>query len=185
MLSTEQLDHLEKEGYLVVENALNPESDLDPILHELSEVADGLAKELVARGELSSLYEDHPFGKRMTQIIAETGQSHSQHFDFSLPKGQVGATAPMYLGQALFQLVTNRSLLDCVQSVIGQGVWSILVAHSFAGVLASRLTQTFSLRQRYLLESGPTYQAEASGVSGSQESSWNERSSRRNPLASG
>jgi phytanoyl-CoA hydroxylase len=147
MLSTEHVKLLEKEGYLVVENVLDPESDLDPILDKLSEVADGLAKELVARGELSSLYRELPFGKRLSQIIAETGQSHSQHFDLSLPKGQVGATAPMYLGQALFQLITNSSLLDCVQSIIGPGTWFILVPPFLADAIARRLTQPLSLKK--------------------------------------
>ncbi|CAB9505232.1 deoxypentalenic acid 11-beta-hydroxylase [Seminavis robusta] len=130
MLSKEQLNYLDKDGYLVVEDLLDPEKDLEPIIDELSQVADGLAHDLVARGELSSIYEDLPFEKRLARIIAETGQSHSQHFDFSLPKGQVGAHAPMYLGNALFQLITNSQLLDCVQDVIGPEIYSNPVQHA-------------------------------------------------------
>lgn len=130
MLSSEQLAQLEEEGYLVVEEVLDPEKDLDPILDDFATITDRLAGDLLADGHISDLYQDLPFGKRFTKIIAETGQSHSQHFDFSLPKGQVGAQAPMYLGQALFDLITNDSLLDCVQDVVGPEIFSNPVQHA-------------------------------------------------------
>lgn len=42
MLTRRQLERLDQEGYLVVENVLDPVSDLDPILQELSEILDQL-----------------------------------------------------------------------------------------------------------------------------------------------
>jgi len=129
MLSKEQLARLENDGFVVIKNVFNPSCHLDPILEEMTSILDNLARELHQNGQIASLYQDRPFGKRLTRIIAETGQSHSQHFDFSLPKGQVGATAPMYLGQALFRLITNTTLLDCVQDAMGPEIYSNPVQH--------------------------------------------------------
>ena len=129
MLSKLQLEHLDREGYLVVKDLLDPKKDLDPILDELSTIADGLAVDLLAKQQIPQLYQELPFGKRLTRIIAETGQSHSQHFDFSLPKGQIGSNAPMYLGSALFRLITNSALLDCIQDVVGTEIYSNPVQH--------------------------------------------------------
>jgi phytanoyl-CoA hydroxylase len=130
MLTKDQLKHLDEEGYLVVENLLDSKNDLDPILEELSQIADQLANDLLAKTEISSSYRDLPFGRRLIRIVEETGQSHSQHFDFSLPKGQVGAHAPMYLGSALFRLITNDVLLDCIQDIIGPEIYSNPVQHT-------------------------------------------------------
>lgn len=129
VLSKEQLHKLEKNGYLVVNNVLDPEHDIDPILHELSAILDRLANDLVSKGEIPASYKELPFGKRLTCIIQETGESHSQHFDLSLPKGQVGGTAPMYLGDAIFKLITHKRLLDCVKDVIGPEIYSNPVQH--------------------------------------------------------
>jgi phytanoyl-CoA hydroxylase len=78
---------------------------------------------------ISTSYDDLPFGKRLIQIIEETGESNSQHFDVSLPKGQVGADAPMWLGNAIFRLITNERLLECVQDIIGSEIYSNPVQH--------------------------------------------------------
>ena len=130
MITQKQLQNLEQQGFLLVENILNPEKDLEPVLDEMASILDGLAAELYSSSQLSSLYTDLPFGKRLTAIIGETGQSHSQHFDCSLPKGRVGATAPMYLGSALFNLITNVTLLDCIQDILGPEIYSNPVQHA-------------------------------------------------------
>lgn len=130
MISKDQRRRLEEDGFVVIENVLDPEKDLDPVLDEFSGVLDRLAKELLRNGQISTSHDDLPFGKRLIQIIEETGESHSQHFDLSLPKGQVGATAaPMWLGDAVLSIITNERLLDCVQDIIGPEIYSNPVQH--------------------------------------------------------
>ena len=57
-LTKAQLKQLDEEGYLVVENLLDPRKDLDPILEELSQIADGLANDLLAKNQISDSYKN-------------------------------------------------------------------------------------------------------------------------------
>lgn len=102
MLSKDQLISLDEDGFVVIENILDPEKDLDPILNEFAGVLDRLAERLFMNRLISTSYDDLPFGNRLIQIIEETGESHAQHFDVSLPKGQVGADAPHVVGRCHF-----------------------------------------------------------------------------------
>ena len=59
--------------------------DLDPICHEFLGVLDSLCEDLVAKGKLSSTFDELPFGSRYRKIIQETGEVFAQKFRFTLP----------------------------------------------------------------------------------------------------
>jgi ectoine hydroxylase-related dioxygenase (phytanoyl-CoA dioxygenase family) len=128
-LTQAQVQQFEGQGYLVVEDLLGPEVDLDPIIEEYEGVLDRLAQELYTRGEISSIYADLPFGQRLTQIYAESGKVHAQYFDFSLPQKNVQADTPMWVGPAVFRALRNEKLLDAVESLIGPEIYSNPVQH--------------------------------------------------------
>lgn len=128
-LSAEQVARFEDEGYLVVEGLLDPQADLDPIIEEYKGVLDQLARDLYARGEISSLYEELPFGQRIIRIYQESGKVHAQYFDFSLPQGGVQHDTPFWVGPAVFAALTNPRLLDAVESIIGPEIYSNPVQH--------------------------------------------------------
>jgi ectoine hydroxylase-related dioxygenase (phytanoyl-CoA dioxygenase family) len=128
-LSAAQMAQFEEEGYLLVEGLLDPAEDLDPIIEEYKGVLENLAQDLYVRGEISSTYDDLPFGKRLTQIYAESGKVHAQYFDFSLPQGNVQPDTPMWVGPAVFRALTNPRLLDAVESLIGPEIYSNPVQH--------------------------------------------------------
>ena len=65
LLTAKQVQQFEDEGYLLVEGVLDPAKDLAPIIAEYDDVLDRLADELFAEGQISSRYEDEPFGKRL------------------------------------------------------------------------------------------------------------------------
>ena len=88
-LTESQVAHFEEQGYLVVEDLFDPEQDIDPVIEEYATVLDRLALELKEKGEISSTYDDLPFGDRLTKIYAESGKVHAQYFDFSLPQRNV------------------------------------------------------------------------------------------------
>jgi phytanoyl-CoA hydroxylase len=129
-LSIEQLQQFADEGYLVVENVLDPARDFLPIMAEYDEVLDGIARQCYADGTISSLYEDLPFPARLTEICAESGQIFSQSFDFSLPQNGVMPDTPIFTGPAMFRLLTNPALLDVAESVIGPEIFSCPVQHT-------------------------------------------------------
>jgi ectoine hydroxylase-related dioxygenase (phytanoyl-CoA dioxygenase family) len=128
-LSTEQIDHFQTEGYLVVENVLDPVRDLDPVIAEYEIVLDRLANELHASGKISSTYDDLPFSDRLTKIYAESGKVHAQYFDFSLPQDGITEQTPFWTGPAVFNTLVNDGILDTIESLIGPEIYSNPVQH--------------------------------------------------------
>jgi len=128
-LSPDQLAQFEEQGYLVVEQLFDPAADLDPIIEEYKGVLKRLAEDLYEKGQISSLYEELPFGERLIRIYQESGKVHAQYFDFSLPQGGVLPDTPMWVGKAVFNVMTNPHLLDAVQSIIGPEIYSNPVQH--------------------------------------------------------
>ena len=51
MLNDNQLRHLDNEGYLVVEDVIDPVTVLDPLVKEYDSILDNLASELYDKGE--------------------------------------------------------------------------------------------------------------------------------------
>lgn len=128
-LSADQVAHFEEQGYLIVEDLFDPEEDLAPVIDEYNGVLDQLARELYAEGRIASLYEDLPFGERLTRVYAESGKVHAQYFDFSLPQANVQPDTPMWMGPAVFGMLRNEKLLDAVESIIGPEITSNPVQH--------------------------------------------------------
>ncbi len=128
-LSAEQLAHFDEYGYVLVRNVFSPEEDIDPVIEEYKAVLDNLARELFEAEEISSLYEELPFSERLIAIYQESGKVHAQYFDFSLPQGNVQPDTPFWAGPSVFSLLTNESLLDSVESILGSEIYSNPVQH--------------------------------------------------------
>jgi len=130
VLTRAQLQQFADEGYLVVENVVDPERDFAPVMAEYRALLDTIARDLYAEGAISSLYEDLPFAARLTEICAESGRVLSQYFDFSLPQSGVKPDTPIHTGPAMFRLLTSANMLDLVESVIGPEIFSCPVQHT-------------------------------------------------------
>ena len=128
-LTAQQVEGFHKYGFLKVENVLDPEEYLDPIIDEYSGVLDRLADELYDEGEITSKYEGLPFGDRVTAIYAETGKQFSGYFDICLPFMGVTEETPFWTGQAVLNAITAEPLLDAVESFIGAEIYSNPVQH--------------------------------------------------------
>ena len=128
-LSAAQFQQLDEQGYLLVPGMLDPEADLDPILHEYDGVLDRLAHTLFAQGKVSSPYPELPFGERVSRMYEESGEMLNQWFDFHLPQRHVTHDTPFWVGPAVFRTLVNPRLLDAVESVIGGEIYSNPVQH--------------------------------------------------------
>jgi phytanoyl-CoA hydroxylase len=128
-LTDEQLTHFDEEGYLLVRGMLDVDKVIQPIIDEYHGVLDNLARELYQAGQIASTYDDLPFGKRLTQIVVESGQIHAQYFDFSLPQTGIEADTPFWAGPAVFRCITDPTLLDVAESIVGPEIWSNPVQH--------------------------------------------------------
>jgi hypothetical protein len=120
------------EGYLLVEDLLDPERDLDPVVHEYEAVLDRVAAEWWAAGAIASTYADLPFAQRFARILNDAGPAGYRPFDICL-SGKITAAEPMHhsmhLGPTVFALITSPRLVDAVGALIGPEVLSNPIQH--------------------------------------------------------
>jgi len=128
-LNQKQLDHFEEFGFLKIDNILDPERVIDPIIEEYKIVLDNLAEKLYSENSITSKYDDLEFGERVTKIYSESGEVHNQFFDFSLPQSGIKHSTPFWAGPAVFRALTDSNLLDVVESIIGAEIYSNPVQH--------------------------------------------------------
>ena len=80
-LTMAQISQFNEDGYLVVEDLLEFKEDLEPVILEYEAILDNLVKRLFAEGEISSLYNDLSFAKRLTRVQHETSKIFFRNFD--------------------------------------------------------------------------------------------------------
>jgi len=129
VLTEAQRRQFDQEGYVVIEDVLDPEQDLAPVMAEYAAVLDRLADSLLADGAIGSTYRDLPFDERLIQICVESGRTFSQFFDFNLPQKGVRADTPIHVGPAIFNLLRNPRLLDIAEMIVGPEIYSTPVQH--------------------------------------------------------
>jgi hypothetical protein len=122
-------EQLDTEGYVVVEDVLDPVLDIQPVLDEYAAVLDGIVNDLYAQGLISQTFAGLPFVQRLVEVCVASGRNFPQHFDFSLPQNGVTPDTPIHVGPAVFHALTNPRLLDLVESIIGPEIASNPVQH--------------------------------------------------------
>lgn len=105
-LSHEQVAQFHREGFLVVEDLIEP-SLIARLERGITDEIDRCSETLAAAGELTSTYADEPFHKRLTLITTETKAVVSRITD--------GALAI----PAFFELIAYPPLLDVAESLCG------------------------------------------------------------------
>ena len=128
-LTREQMEQYETDGYVVVRGFLDPDKHLRPVLNEYEEVLDALVRSLFSQGKIASLHKDLPFEERLTKVYAESGEVHSQWFDFSLPQKDITEDTSFWFGPEVFRLLSLPDLLDVAEQFVGPEVYSTPVQH--------------------------------------------------------
>jgi phytanoyl-CoA hydroxylase len=131
-MTSVDLETFREQGFLVLENVLDPEHDLDPVVHEYETLLDELTTQWHAEGFLQSTFSDLPFAQRFARVLSEAPQNLNvmAHFDISLPFQGVTEKTPIHLGPATFGLLTNSKLLDVIEQVIGPEIYSNPIQHT-------------------------------------------------------
>ena len=129
VLSMEQRQAYDVDGFVVVRGLLDPTEDLDPVLVEYAGVLERLAGELYEKGQIASTYEELPFGRRLSQIYLETRRVFSGHFDCTLSMISVNANEPIWVGAAVFRVLRHKRILDVLEDLIGPEIYSNPVQH--------------------------------------------------------
>jgi phytanoyl-CoA hydroxylase len=123
------LQRFEEEGYLAVENVLDPTLDLDPVVREYEALLDSEIARCHAEGKIPSLYDDLPFVQRLAAFLSAAGKGAYQAFDISLPLKSATEETPIHLGPAVFAMLTSPRLIDVVEQLIGPEVLSNPIQH--------------------------------------------------------
>lgn len=127
MLSIAQKEQFRKDGYLIVENLLD-EGTLSAVKDEyrltLARVFDDWHREeLVAQPS-----EGLDFWQ-MLDIARASGLEWFQPLDISLPHEDITERTPFHFGPAVFDLITNKRVLDLAQALLGHELTSTPIQH--------------------------------------------------------
>ena len=118
-LTPKQVAQFAEDGYLLLRGALT-DADLDPIIAEYEEYIGRRAEELLAAGDISALYADESFDRRLVSICREDDAIYRE-LDI------------MHLrGRASFGFLRNDRLLDMVESLVGPEVTCSPIQHTRA-----------------------------------------------------
>ena len=123
-LTKTRVEKFAEDGYLLFDDLLDPEEDLDPIIEEYESVLDGIANELYEQGETTSRYEGLPFGERLTRITNETGKSLVRFFSPYLPPRNTERDSPFWAGPAVFNAIRNEKIMDAIEPLIGGEIYA-------------------------------------------------------------
>src|SRR5436190_8208172 len=123
------LERFQEEGYLAVEDVLDLERDLAPVVREYETLLDSEIVRWHAEGKLPSTYDDLPFVQRLAAYLTAAGKGAYQAFDISLPLKSATEETPIHLGPAVFNMLRSPSLIDCVEQLIGPEILSNPIQH--------------------------------------------------------
>ena len=113
-LNSEQIAFYKHEGYLLVEDVI-PVEDLQPLISELNETVGQNAREAQAKGELSELFEDEPFERRLARMVESVADPSDTSFTDTFFEGLHGKLKT----EGMFAVQTHPAILDIVESLIG------------------------------------------------------------------
>ncbi len=128
MLTSEQLQFFEQNGYLVVENVLEQVSVIDPVRREYANLLKGLCERWRSEGWVLDAPERAGFEDLLLTAYRQ-GCDWFQPMDISLPGDRIQADTPMHFGPAVFDLITAPRLLDLVEDLIGPEITSNPIQH--------------------------------------------------------
>ncbi len=111
------VEQLAIDGYVVVQDAIDVERTVNPLLIELSAAIGG--------------DPNHPgsFAELVLELWRAGTPPSNQVFDISLPQDGISDDTPFHAGPAAFNLITAPELLDHVEQVVGPEIFSNPIQH--------------------------------------------------------
>ena len=108
MLSTQQRQAFEAQGYLLVPQVLKAQV-FDPLRSVAMSAINQYAKSLYDQGQISDLHKNLSFYKRLTKISRQSQTGPLLHWNWN----------KQIFGQEVYQLITHSAILDIVASLLG------------------------------------------------------------------
>ena len=125
MLNQAQIDQFHTQGFLAVEQVLADE-DLRPLEDEYQKLLDRKCCGLFEQGLIGDRFDGLEFGERFARLMSAYPDCVDD-FNISLPlvNGEINADSyHSHNGPAVFGLLSNPKILDCVESLIGSEIAS-------------------------------------------------------------
>ena len=114
---------LSKDGFLIVRNVLNFKKDLKPILNDMEFVMDCLINKYGKRKDIKKVL-NFDFKKKYTYISKLNINDLDQHFNTRLPRDHVKKNSDYFATHSLWNLITNKKILDVVEKILGKEIMS-------------------------------------------------------------
>ena len=128
-LTADQKEFFDREGYLVVEDVLDPARDFELLAEEHGHILDALARCLLEAGDIEHYDPAQSFEQRVLQVIRGPDAFPIQDFDICLPQKVIEADTHIYLGNGAFSILTHPLLLDLIESIIGAEITVSPIQH--------------------------------------------------------
>ena len=141
MLSPQQIDDFNENGYLAVDGLLDYDLDIAPVIAEYQQLLDKLCAQWVADGRLPEAYSHLPFERRLVEVY-KAGLDYAQAIDIALPNAKVYADTPINVGPAVFDLLRSPRMLSAVESLIGGVFHPPQCASSAQNIVGGQTTTT-------------------------------------------
>ncbi len=125
-LSDAQKTFFETQGYLVIENVLDPMT-LAKVTREYTDLLDRLYAGWHDEGRVPAPGAQDFWQKLLTSYAA--GCDWFQPMDISLPGDEIQPDTPFHFGPAVFDMMTHPRLLDIVEALIGPELTSNPIQH--------------------------------------------------------
>jgi len=114
---------LYQQGYLKVKNILNFKKDLKPVLNDMEFVMDCLTQKYSRKKNIQKIL-NLDFKKKYSYISKLNIHDLEQYFNTRLPRDHVKPESDYFATQSLWNLITNKNILDVVEKILGKEIMS-------------------------------------------------------------
>ena len=114
---------LNENGYLIVRNILNYRRDLKPVLNDMEFVMDCLIQKYAKKTEVKKVLNLN-FKRKYSYISKLNIYDLDQYFNTRLPRDHVKRDSDYFATQSLWNLITNKRILDVVEKILGKEIMS-------------------------------------------------------------
>ena len=114
---------LHEQGYLIVKNILNFKKDLKPVLNDMEFVMDCLIQKYARKKNIQKIL-NLDFKKKYSYISKLNIHDLDQYFNTRLPRDHVKPESDYFATQSLWNLITNKNILDVVEKILGKEIMS-------------------------------------------------------------
>ena len=115
--------NLHEQGYLIVKNILNFKKDLKPVLNDMEFVMDCLIQKYTRKKNTQKILNLN-FKKKYSYVSKLNIHDLDQYFNTRLPRDHVKPESDYFATQSLWNLITNKNILDVVEKILGKEIMS-------------------------------------------------------------